>query len=192
MNKKNILLVDNGNDGLTDYYELLSEYTLDTVVWNQFSSIKLDKYDLIVLTHGRGISVKKNHIEKELLLHTDVPVIGICYGFQMLAVTYGLEITQLEIPAYGENTINVLTDHVMFNGMNKFISEEKHKYGVVDFKDSSLIKVHGISSYGVEIIEIIGKKQYGFQFHPEIPNINNEGKIIFFNLLNYLLADASQ
>jgi GMP synthase-like glutamine amidotransferase len=40
-------------------------------------------YQLIVLSDGHLVSAHKNNSELELMKSTNIPMIGICYGFQL-------------------------------------------------------------------------------------------------------------
>lgn len=184
-----VLLIDNGNDGIENYMHLLAGCNVKVVKWNRIQECNVEKYELIILSHGREISVYRNDSEKNLILDSNIPIIGVCYGFQMLSHTYGLKIEELNPPSVGSNKIIATSRHAMFNGVNQFTSIEKHKYGVKTIGTNEKVICHAVSNFGVEIIEILNRKQYGFQFHPEIESQENQGNIIFKNLLTYLFPN---
>lgn len=184
-----VLLIDNGNDGIDNYMHLLAGCDIKVVKWNHIQDCNVDNFELIVLSHGREISVYRNELEKELILNATIPIVGVCYGFQMLSHTYGLKIEELVPPSIGSNKIIVKSQHAMFGGISQFTSIEKHKYGVKTIGTNEKVKCHAVSDFGIEIIEISDRKQYGFQFHPEIFDQENQGNIIFNNLLAYLFPN---
>lgn len=184
-----VLLIDNGNDGIDNYVRLLAGCDIKVVKWDHIQDCNVDNYELIVLSHGREISVYRNDLEKNLILSANIPIIGVCYGFQMLSYTYGLKIEELDPPSIGTNKIIAKSQHAMFRGISQFTSIEKHKYGVKTIGTNEKVICHAVSDFGIEIIEILNRKQYGFQFHPEILDQDNQGNIIFNNLLAYLFPN---
>jgi GMP synthase-like glutamine amidotransferase len=69
----------------------------------------------------------------------------------------------------------------MFRGIDEVKVFESHRYQI-----SSLGKnLVGLakSEFGYEIIQVLEKKVYGFQFHPEANKEINSGKTLFKNFL---------
>lgn len=188
MKKINTLLIDNGSDTLLEYIELLDMCNISILHWKDITENCFNGFELIILSDGNQISVNKNTKELTLINSCTIPIIGICYGFQILCFNYGMKISLLSQRNNGNNFITVLTEHPMFSGQRNFNSMEKHKYGVEILKNdkNDNIIYHASSLYGLEIMEVKEKFQYGFQFHPEIEYSRNMGGIILKKLISWL------
>lgn len=182
----NTLLVDNGSESIISYRNTFKMCDISVVPYLKLNEKNNQDYQLIILSDGHPISANKNFKELELIKSSPTPIIGICYGFQLLCVAHGIELTQLPQKREGSHKINILTNHPMFKGVPVITSVEKHKFAVKNIDGYSNLICHAISSDGCEIIEVEGKKQFGFQFHPEIDSSNNQGSTVIENLLSYL------
>jgi GMP synthase (glutamine-hydrolysing) len=112
----------------------------------------------------------------------DVPLLGICYGLQLIAHHHGGEVSKSAKREFGRAHLKVTTEHDLF----KNISEESQ---VWMSHGDSLTKL----PEGFEVIAYtdnapicaIGNKaknMYGVQFHPEVHH-SSEGKEILKNFL---------
>ena len=125
-------------------------------------------------------SINKNIIA--LLNFSDIPILGICFGFQIMAASYGGLIEPMDIPEEGIYSINIDNTNPLFNGLNKTIKVfQSHNDKLV--KIPPLFDVIAKSKtkkiiYGIYSKE---KKRYGVQFHPEGLE---ETKIIINNFIN--------
>lgn len=124
--------------------------------------------------------ISKNNLQY-IYEHT-IPVLGICYGLQLLSRIFGGEITKGKIHEYGPAEIRLQSESVLFKGVKK-ISKVWMSHGdsvkrLPDgFKITSLSQNHIISS-----MENKKLNTYGLQFHPEV-NHTEEGITILKNYL---------
>ncbi len=97
-----------------------------------------------------------------------IPVLGICYGMQLMAISLGGNVSKGNTQEYGPATLNSHQDTPLFDT----IPEEtpvwmSHGDSVVTlpegFKTLASTATCAIASMGNE-----AKKQYGVQFHPEV------------------------
>lgn len=161
-----IIVIDNGSDTIDYYKSILGSYTYQIVSWKKISNIDLRKYRLIILSDGHDINVKNNVLLQEIVLNNNQPIIGICYGFQLIAYTYGCELVPLDEPRNGILDVSVTENCSFFDNISVFYAFKKHKFGIKKLSDS--VNGLSISNDGYEIIKINDKDIYGFQYHPEI------------------------
>ena len=132
----------------------------------------------------------------EIIRNTNIPLLGICAGHQMLAFTYGYSfvrsmgweaLTALEVPQQIK-PIRILIDDPIFKGMkNPFIAPEIHGWAIaVVPKDFELLAA---STY-IQSIKHKDKFIYGSQFHPEVEVSYNEGKKFLINFLKMALKNS--
>jgi len=108
----------------------------------------------------------------------EIPILGICYGHQILASMLGGTIESGENKEYGFTTISCETDSVLFNKLEElqtvWMSHGDHVSQLPDFclitAFSETIKV---ASY-----ESKDKKFFGVQFHPEVTHTTNGLKML--------------
>ena len=121
------------------------------------------------------------------LLEFEVPILGICFGFQTLAIAHGGEISAMKNMVNSRKKVE-LKKSILFKGLKK---EEKFKFMHGDFvkKVPKSFKVIARTSNGmVQGIKHREKNIFGVQFHPDI-----SGKVGETLLSNFLeICEKSQ
>lgn len=110
-----------------------------------------------------------------------VPVLGICYGMQLIAYQSGGEVMHAETREYGRQDIEY-KDSVLFDGVNKknrcWMSHTDQVCALPDgFKVTASTEHCKIAAY-----ENLSKKIYAVQFHPEVVH-TEQGTEILKNFL---------
>lgn len=119
-----------------------------------------------------------------LILELGVPVLGICYGQQLLARNAGGSIVASSNREYGKAIVCVHgSDSVLFRGLSAeqqvWMSHGDHVGQVPDgFK-----VVATTSEAPVAAMENVLRKQFAIQFHPEVTHTTN-GSVILRNFLD--------
>ena len=116
------------------------------------------------------------------LLSGEVPVLGICYGHQLLADMLGGEVQRREEAEYGLSKMNVLQDDELFRGTPKEQTVwMSHRDAVVRLPPDTIRLAETNYSY-VAAFRHIAKPIYGVQFHPEVKHTEH-GMTILRNFL---------
>jgi GMP synthase (glutamine-hydrolysing) len=118
-----------------------------------------------------------------LILELGVPVLGICYGQQLLARNYGGEIASSTHREYGKTAMRICdSDSLLFHGLSAeqqvWMSHGDHITKVPDgFKI-----VAKTAEAPVAAMEDQRRKQFAIQFHPEVTHTTN-GSVVLRNFL---------
>src|SRR5260221_13911137 len=120
-----------------------------------------------------------------LIKNTKVPVVGICYGFELIARTFDCSLSLSNELIDGEKEIELISNDEIFSGIPTiFYGTECHRF-VLDKLNNHIIGL-AKSDDGYEMIRVKGKPIWGFQFHPEIDSREPSGKKVFTNLLKHI------
>jgi GMP synthase (glutamine-hydrolysing) len=115
------------------------------------------------------------------LLEFNVPILGICFGYQTLSMAYGGNVTSMAKMVDTRKKVQLKKSKI-FKNLRK---EEKFKFMHGDYVDEvpKSFKVIAKTSNGmVQGIQHKTKPIYGVQFHPEISG--KSGEVLLENFLN--------
>jgi GMP synthase (glutamine-hydrolysing) len=118
-----------------------------------------------------------------------VPILGICYGCQLIGMHFGGKVSRPESGQYGKTEIAYHTEHPLFEGMDqKAICWMSHMDAVTEapkgFEVLASTSTCPLAAFGND-----EKKLYGVQFHPEVMH-TIKGTQILRNFL-YNICKAS-
>lgn len=133
----------------------------------------------IIFTGGPN-SVYDNESPKcsEEVFKLGVPVLGICYGNQLMAKTLGGEVQTSDTREYGRAEVEFDTASVLFKGLaDKSVTWMSHTDRIVKLPEGFRITAKS-ANCPFAAIENKEKKFYGVQFHPEVNNTENGTKML--------------
>lgn len=111
---------------------------------------------------------------------TKKPVLGICFGHQLLGMLYGGEV-YLGPPDREPVSVNITIRDPLFNQLPDEVEfAQDHTEGLV-VPDNVFEVLASSEQYPVEAVRHKEKVQYGVQFHPEVSG--EPGQILFNNFL---------
>ena len=177
MAAQTVLILDFGGQ----YKELIARRVRECGVYSVVKpgDISLDKIREIdpigiILTGGPNSVYKKEspHCDKAIF-DMGIPVLGICYGMQLLSWSLGGEVAPCSSSEYGKTKMQVNTDSLLFAGLYPIqIGLMSHTDQVTKLPVGFKSIAHTVSCENAAI-ENAGKKLYGFQFHPEVESTPN-------------------
>ncbi len=116
------------------------------------------------------------------LLELDVPVLGICYGHQLLARRFGGRVERGR-GEYGRTLVEIVADDSLFEGWDRV--EEvwmSHSDYVAEPPPNSLVLAVSRETGYIAAFRLRGKPVYGVQFHPEVSH-TRKGRLLLENFV---------
>jgi GMP synthase (glutamine-hydrolysing) len=189
-----ILILDFGSQ----YTQLIARRTREFKVYSEIHPFNLNiqkyiednpGYNLkgIVLSGGPSSVLDKNSpkIKKEdidFLIEKKIPVLGVCYGLQLLAHYYGGKIHKSKHREYGHTKINISSAGKLFKGTPKKLIVWMSHGDSVDFMPKDFKITSKSSSKVISSFENDKLKLYAIQFHSEV-NHTEHGEEILKNFV---------
>ncbi len=188
MIEKRILIIDNGTQYINHFEALMQDYRLDIVHWREDLD-RLDVYDLIVLSGTSYLPVFGAHTWYRRYLQSlhecRKPIIGICFGFHLLAKAYSKAVQLRFQPHFGHYRTTVVRPHPIFYEERSFTGRYKHAFRIRRL-GNEFIELARYSN-GVAAAEHRYKPIMGIQFHPEDAMDQLSTDTFFQNAVAYLL-----
>ncbi len=182
---------------IKNYCELIDNFSPYEVVYDKDvkKNFEVNDYNAVIISGSENCISKKQFSPDflEFLKQISIPVLGICYGHQIIAKAFGVEIIHgLEkiIKPYPKNPeeVFILNKDEIFHGLdNKINVYESHKEYV---KPKYLSKfgfklLANSKSCSIEAIKHLDKPLYGVQFH--IERSGETGKKIVRNFFEFVV-----
>ncbi|EPY37353.1 GMP synthase (glutamine-hydrolysing) [Angomonas deanei] len=112
-----------------------------------------------------------------------VPVLGICYGMQLMAGHFGGKVGKGAIREDGQDEITVSTDSPIFSGLSN-VETVLLTHGDSVEECGEHLKIIGKSSSNIiAAVQHQSSPFFGVQFHPEV-ELSVNGKVVLKNFLN--------
>ncbi len=187
--KEKIIIIDFGSQ----VTKLIARRIRDLRVYSEILTIN-DLYKIkdykqikgIVLSGGPSTVIKKKYLKipKEIF-SKKIPILGICYGLQLIAKLFGGSIKSLRKKReFGRAILHKKRKSLLiknfFNTKNKSVWMS-HQDAVTKLPNGFKV-IASTKDSKLTIIENSKVKIYGVQFHPEVTHTEN-GKEIFKNFL---------
>ena len=182
MNKELVLILDFGGQ----YNQLIARRVRECNVYSEVVpyNISLEKIKEkapkgIIFTGGPASVFGENAPKcAKGIFELGIPVLGICYGMQLMAYTLGGKVAHANTREYGETNVSIDNTSDLFNG---FSTQNVFLMSHTDYVESLPEGFKNIASTPVcpnAAMENPHKKLYGIQFHPEVNNSVNGTQVI--------------
>lgn len=165
-----LLLVDNGSVFTQNIVEFLSSTKINHKAYT-FGNIKLEmlsEFDSIILSGRRHNDQAMNAINSKIIQHNiseKKPLLGICYGAEILALTVGGTIRKMSSIQKGPSTVQITQKNPLCNGVIQVY--QSHSFEISQL-GRSLVQLGSSDSCKYELIQYKDSKIFGTQFHPEM------------------------
>ena len=184
-----IIIIDYGSQFTQLIARKVREYGVYSEIIN-FSQIKKLKKDKakkkgIILSGGPlTITNKKSATLENYILNLNVPILGICYGHQILAKKFGGKVKISKTREFGHAIVKSKSKSSITKNFfrKKNTSVWMSHQDIVYKLPRGFKKIASSNNSKFAIIANEKRKYYGIQFHPEVSHTQN-GKILIKNFL---------
>ncbi len=177
------LIIDNGSPFLEKLKNLIPGQKI-VKRFDELSAQEADKFEKIVLSGGSFFPILSNEKrlikEIELIKIRQKPLLGICYGAQLIAHTFGAKLSLLSEKHEGQTIIRAVGNNPILDEAKELVVYELHRFAILDLP-KELLPV-AVSPHGLEIFRHREKPIWGLQFHPENLPEKTSGDEIFQNI----------
>ena len=165
-----LLLVDNGSVYTKNITSFLSSKKIPFTA-SPYDDIVLDelgKFKSFILSGRRQNNREMNAINSKIITHAvleDKPLLGICYGAEILALTAGGTIRKMQSMQKGNSKVTTMHKNPLCNGTIEVY--QSHNFEISQL-GKSFIQIAKSDSCNYEIIQYLDSRIFGTQFHPEM------------------------
>lgn len=116
------------------------------------------------------------------IFNLGIPILGICYGMQLMMHTLGGSVNRANKREYGTIDVSIDNNSLLFNGFNNINGFLMSHTDYVDNLPEGFRNIGSTSSCPNAAVENVERKLYGIQFHPEV-NLSINGTQVIKNFL---------
>ncbi len=179
-----ILILDFGSQ----YTQLIARRVRELSVYSEIvpfnvSLEEIAKYHSkgIILSGGPSSVYQTDSPKSDPALFTlGIPILGICYGMQLMAHQLGGKVLPAQSREYGHATINVVADSLLFKNLPSKLSVWMSHGDKVEKMPENFQLIASSSNSPIAAFANERSKFYGIQFHPEVIH-TAQGKDILKN-----------
>lgn len=185
-----VLIVDNDSPYTSHLMDLVSDlgYSYD---YKRYSEIKLEdlgfenlpSFNKVILSGRKTGSSNINATNSTIIKYCytkNIPILGICYGCQIIALTLGGSLRRLDKPVKDFDDVTVKNDNALVFDKQRIRVFKSHKFCVSKLP-SCLDSAGESQTCPNEILLHREKPIFGTQFHPEVSGA--DGKRILANFM---------
>ncbi len=167
-------------------YSELYPHTLSADAIKNLKSVKG-----IILSGGPNSVYAKNALSIDPdIFNLEIPILGICYGMQLIVHHLGGTIEKTPLREYGHAEISIVKNSGLFSGLNPqqhvWMSHGDHVMTV----PKNFTVLAKSASCSIAAIENLDAQLYGVQFHPEVNHTENGTEILRNFVFNLCKAKA--
>uniref|UniRef100_A0A914DWN0 GMP synthase (glutamine-hydrolyzing) n=1 Tax=Acrobeloides nanus TaxID=290746 RepID=A0A914DWN0_9BILA len=153
------------------------------------AEIKAAGYKAVIVSGGPNSVYAPNAPKYDpAIFQLDVPILGICYGFQLINKEFGGSVSSGQIREDGQTEILVDTSCKLFDGLKQEqLVLLTHGDSVTKSSVAPGFRVAGSSGDHVSVIANESRRIYGVQFHPEV-DLTENGHQMFSNFLKKIVG----
>ena len=193
--KNTIIILDYGSQYTQLIARKIRELEVHSIILPyDYNPEKIKQYNIkgIVLSGGPSSVYEKDapFLNKDIFSY-NVPVFGICYGFQLLVKYFDGIVESSKKAEYGSSNIIFTTESKLFNKIKSNntvwmshgdkVSKVPSNWNITSESENKIISS----------AENHDEKVYGMQFHPEVMHTDNGKEIIHNFLFNICKANPN-
>ena len=187
-----VLIVDNISPFTSRLVDIVSDLGY-SFSYRRYSEIKIEDlgfeglpwFKKVILSGRKTGSSDINATNSTIVRYCytrNIPILGICYGCQIIALTLGGSLRRLEKPIKDFGQVIVKADNALVLGKEKLRVYKSHKFCVSKLP-SCLDSAGESQTCPNEILLHKEKPIFGTQFHPEVSGADGKGILANFMAL---------
>jgi GMP synthase (glutamine-hydrolysing) len=185
-NSNSVLILDFGSQ----YTKLIARRVREQHVYSEIvpfnlniDKIKSNPPGAIILSGGPASVYAKNapRVHRDIL-NTGIPLLGICYGLQLIAYLSQMEVEPAGGREYGLANLEVLKKSKLLVDVENFSNVWMSHGDKITGYPEDYVVTGSTRNTGIAVIESEKRNIFGVQFHPEVVH-TAEGKKILGNFL---------
>lgn len=188
MTRQTILILDFGSQ----YTQLIARRVRENKVFSKIIPCNTKALEIkamqpkgLILSGGPASVVeKKSPYPDKRIFKLGLPVLGICYGMQVIAEMLGGKVKHTKEREFGKVELFVDDNRNLFRHLpGNFTCWASHGDYVVKLPPGSVINAHTLNT-PIAALSIPKRKIYGVQFHPEVTHTEGGNQILTNFLFN--------
>ncbi|MBS5886496.1 MAG: glutamine-hydrolyzing GMP synthase [Clostridium sp.] len=188
MNKELVLVVDFGGQ----YNQLIARRVRECGVYCEVHPHTLSVDEIkemnpkgIIFTGGpNSVYGEDSPLCDKALFEAGIPILGICYGSQLMAHMLGGKVATAPVSEYGKTKVDVNVDSKIFDGVSASTICWMSHTDYIEKAPEGFKTVANTPVCPVAAMECQEKKLYAVQFHPEVMHTQEGTKMISNFLYN--------
>ena len=177
-----VLVVDFG----AQYAQLIARRVREAHVYSEIVSREITAAQVLergpvgIILSGGPASVHEDDfygIDPEIL-ELGIPVLGICYGHQLLAQSLGGTVGSTGTSEFGPASLTVTDDRLLFTGLPDAQTVWMSHNDAVTVAPDGFAVTASTPDAAVAAMEDLDRKMFGVQFHPEVNHTDHGQQVL--------------
>jgi len=181
-----IIILDFGSQ----YTQLIARKVRELKVYCEIQPYSLPAKEIerlspkgLILSGGpASVNAQDKPYPDKRIFQLGIPILGICYGMQIIANTFGGKVSPAEKREYGRTQLKIIKKNILFDNLPPSITVWMSHGDSVTTLPKGFVNLAKSARVGCAAFANETKKIYGVQFHPEVAHTPN-GKAILKNFL---------
>ncbi|MBW8361494.1 MAG: glutamine-hydrolyzing GMP synthase [Kaistella sp.] len=177
---KGIIILDFGSQ----YNQLIARRIRELGVYSEVLPFNTSLQEIlsrnpsgIILSGGpSSVNAENAHLVEKELFAQGIPVLGICYGMQLITHLLGGKVKKGEKGEYGKAKLEIQKSNSLLSGVSRFSTVWMSHFDEVETLPEGF-SVNGMTDV-ISAISNESKKIYCVQFHPEVSHTDEGSRMI--------------
>lgn len=161
-----------------------------SIEYGDASSRKFNSCDGVVLSGSYAMvtdGLMAFQREIEAIMDSNVPILGVCFGHQLIGRTFGAEVVKDRRHVLGMVKTSVVSQISLFRGLPKSLLLLESRHEVVKSLPKGFNLLAKSATTKIAAMEHEKRLLYGIQFHPERYTVRNpDGNLVVGNFVSNL------
>ncbi len=143
------------------------------------SALKDGGYKGVILSGGpQSVHAKGSLVCDPGVFELGIPVLGLCYGHQIIGHTLGGRVEPGQVREYGKATVKILRKDGIFEGLSDNEDVWMSHFDQVTALPNGFELIAETKDCPIAAMQNVERGFYGIQFHPEVTHTKNGMKIL--------------